>query len=183
MPTKFRQFDYGTINDVILHLRYTSLDGGNKLRGEVEKALQKFVNGTAELSRREGLFTLFDLRADFSNDWSKLIQAGTAAELPLNDLSGRMPYLARASAKPKATQVYLFWRFSGTTAPDAPKVQVSAGSTAMDMKPSAIVQQDKSVKIFTLDGADAEINNDWKIVFSKPPLRDHQIWLVVQYVV
>jgi Tc toxin complex TcA C-terminal TcB-binding domain/Neuraminidase-like domain/Salmonella virulence plasmid 28.1kDa A protein len=180
LPTQVKQFDYGTINDVVLHLRYTSLDGGNKLRGVVEKTLEKFVKGTVDLSRREGLFTIFDLRADFSNEWSKLVQSTAAAELPLSGLQGRMPYLARAGAKPKATQVYLFWRYTGTTVPVAPKLTVSASST-IDMKPSAIVPQNEKSKIFTVE-VDDEINNDWKLSYVKPPQREDQVWVVVKYV-
>jgi hypothetical protein len=29
MPARFPQFDYGSISDVMLHLRYTARDGGS----------------------------------------------------------------------------------------------------------------------------------------------------------
>lgn len=32
LPDKFKQFDYDTISDVIIRLRYTSVDGGDKLK-------------------------------------------------------------------------------------------------------------------------------------------------------
>ncbi|MCX9029027.1 MAG: hypothetical protein OIN86_12730 [Candidatus Methanoperedens sp.] len=38
LPADVRQFDYNTISDVILHLRYTARDGGEQLRkGASEK--------------------------------------------------------------------------------------------------------------------------------------------------
>jgi hypothetical protein len=32
LPDTFREFDYDSITDVVMHLRYTALDGGDKLR-------------------------------------------------------------------------------------------------------------------------------------------------------
>src|SRR5207344_2132517 len=39
LPTQFRQFDYETIADVILHLRYTARQGGEPLRAATEAEL------------------------------------------------------------------------------------------------------------------------------------------------
>ena len=36
LPARFRQFDYDTISDVILHVRYTARDGGSAFRAFVE---------------------------------------------------------------------------------------------------------------------------------------------------
>src|SRR5262249_10099530 len=39
MPDGLRQFDYNTITDVVIHLRYTARDGGSTLRTEVEEMM------------------------------------------------------------------------------------------------------------------------------------------------
>ena len=41
LPTAFRQFDYETISDVILHLRYTAREGGELLREQATATLQR----------------------------------------------------------------------------------------------------------------------------------------------
>ena len=38
LPASFRQFDYDTISDVILHMRYTARQGGAQLRDEGGRA-------------------------------------------------------------------------------------------------------------------------------------------------
>jgi hypothetical protein len=44
LPKEFRQFDYDTISDVILHLRYTAREGGEMLKTEAMDALNEEVN-------------------------------------------------------------------------------------------------------------------------------------------
>ena len=39
LPAGFKQFDYNTITDVIIHMRYTSVDGGDKLKTAAVVAL------------------------------------------------------------------------------------------------------------------------------------------------
>src|SRR5204863_8269721 len=40
LPTKVNQFDYKTISDVILHVKYTSREGGSSLRNLAESKLK-----------------------------------------------------------------------------------------------------------------------------------------------
>jgi hypothetical protein len=61
-----RTFDYGTITDVMLHIRYTARDGGGPLGGPATVAVTK------QLSRADGASgqaLLFCLRYDFPTEW------------------------------------------------------------------------------------------------------------------
>jgi hypothetical protein len=69
LPDTFREFDYDSITDVITHLRYTALDGGDKLRSVAAAWVKEYVKSVDDLSQDEGLFALFDLRHDFPNEW------------------------------------------------------------------------------------------------------------------
>ncbi|KAH8910494.1 hypothetical protein BR93DRAFT_988939, partial [Coniochaeta sp. PMI_546] len=46
LPDGFRQFDYSTISDVVLTIRYTSLDGGDKLRDIAAKTVSEWIKST-----------------------------------------------------------------------------------------------------------------------------------------
>jgi hypothetical protein len=61
-----RPFDYSTISDVILHLRYTSRAGGNVLGTQAATELKELI-ATASTS---GLTLLFSLRHDFPTEWA-----------------------------------------------------------------------------------------------------------------
>ena len=54
----FRQFKYETIPDIIIHMSYTSKDGGDKLKGLAIAATMEYMKSVEELSQREGLFRI-----------------------------------------------------------------------------------------------------------------------------
>ncbi len=54
LPDKFRQFDYDTISDVIIRLRYTSVDGGDKLKKPASDSVMEYIKSIVDLSRKRG---------------------------------------------------------------------------------------------------------------------------------
>jgi hypothetical protein len=112
LPETFRQFDYDTISDVVMHLRYTAVDGGDKLRKVAADSVQDYIKSVEQLSREEGLFAAFDLKHDFPSEWYKAMHplaGATERLLTLNDLYERLPIFTkgRPPAKIQATDVYL----------------------------------------------------------------------------
>ncbi len=91
LPSDFRQFDYRTIVDVVLRLRYTARDGGEPLKlaalGQLGNALKQM-----ELEEgKRGLYRLFSLRHDFPDDWYRFLNppagggaVGLSVRLPLD---------------------------------------------------------------------------------------------------
>lgn len=61
------QFDYGTISDVILHLRYTAREGGGLLR---KGALDNFKALMSE-TKLVGTTRLFSVRHEFPSEWAQ----------------------------------------------------------------------------------------------------------------
>ena len=61
------QFDYNTISDVILHIRYTAREGGGLLR----KQAVKNVATTIEEAQAAGSVRLFSVRHEFPTEWAK----------------------------------------------------------------------------------------------------------------
>jgi hypothetical protein len=60
MPKATNRIDFDSISDVIIHLRYTALDGGASLRQNVEKLIKKDAG-----------FRLISLRQQFSEEWQR----------------------------------------------------------------------------------------------------------------
>lgn len=67
LPGDFRQFDYDTISDVILHLRYTARQGGTELRNEAGRRLKELIRD----ADTAGLGLLFSLKHDFPSEWHR----------------------------------------------------------------------------------------------------------------
>lgn len=92
LPASFRQFDYNTISDVILHVRYTARQGG-KLLGD--KAAEELREKFSE-ANKAGFALLFSLQHDFPTEWAAFV-AGKAAN-PFNAKlrKDHFPYLVQS---------------------------------------------------------------------------------------
>ena len=67
LPQAFRQFDYDTITDAILHIRYTAREGGSGFRTAVEGTIAQGLNQLVTTASTAGLWQGFNLRQQFPN--------------------------------------------------------------------------------------------------------------------
>ena len=66
------QFDFDTISDAILHLRYTARDAGVEFRGATISGWQKGLADAMKLAEdRGGFYRLFSLRHEFPSEWNR----------------------------------------------------------------------------------------------------------------
>lgn len=70
---RIRQFDYSTISDVVMHVRYTAREGGAQLRNH---ANDRFVLSHAGA----GFVRLFSLRHEFATEWARFKAEGAATQ-------------------------------------------------------------------------------------------------------
>ncbi|MEX8518445.1 MAG: neuraminidase-like domain-containing protein [Leptothrix sp. (in: b-proteobacteria)] len=90
MPEKFRAFDYSTISDVVLHVKYTARDGGGLLRRAAQDAMIDTVNAIA--LRNSGLNRLFSLKQDFPSEWSRFAKAASTNDPRSQEFSISLRY-------------------------------------------------------------------------------------------
>lgn len=67
LAADFRQFDYDTISDVVLHLRYTARQGGTPQWDKAVEHMKELVGEANEA----GLALLFSLKHDFPTEWHR----------------------------------------------------------------------------------------------------------------
>lgn len=91
IPDDFRQFDYTSISDVVLTLRYTAREGGSPLRKQAVEGLKRKFGG-----ERTGLVRMFSLRNEFPAEWHQYNQAadGDTRTIKLIISKDRFPYVA-----------------------------------------------------------------------------------------
>ena len=92
LPGTVRQFNYSTIADVILHVKYTSRDGGSSLRGLAETSLKDRLNAVKQQLGQTGLHLALNLKQDLPNEWLLLKTNGTV-NLKLD--KSRLPNMAQ----------------------------------------------------------------------------------------
>ena len=96
LPKEFKPFDYDTISDVILHIRYTARHGGETLADEVTRSIMTKLNTLKAYGEEsEGLWQLIDLRHDFPNEWHQYKTNPNANEIKINIGMQMFPYLLR----------------------------------------------------------------------------------------
>ena len=91
---EFRTFDYSTISDVILHLRYTARDGGNQLSTAATTSATNLLRAT----NGQPLFRLFSLRHEFPLEWHRFVSSPASAVNTMTvDLAAtRFPYFVQS---------------------------------------------------------------------------------------
>ncbi len=190
LPAKFHQFDYDTITDVVLHLRYTARDGGAALRGPVLDELKAAVDKQLVGEGRRGLFRMFGARHELPDAWQRFLSpAGDADHELVLDLSkNRFPHLVR-DRDIKIDKVRLVLVLSDARVPGQPgksfaDVYAKATSLKITLTPPGTIDKngklivnDKSGELVSnpvfLDGApnlevDTDVNpdagaNEWRL--------------------
>lgn len=123
LPQTFRPFDYDTISDLVLHVRYTARNSGS-LSVPANTAINAAINvqdGPQHI--------LLDLRRDFAADWARMkASGGTTLSITLDDLW--FPALFKSKTKTLLSgklwrKENLNWVADNTTSVTAP-VQGSA---------------------------------------------------------
>jgi hypothetical protein len=92
-PAVAKQFDYNTISDVIIHIKYTAREGGMPLKQAASNILKEQMAAIKQSMGEEGLHTAINVRHDLPNEWHLLKQNGT---INLTIDKARLPYVAQA---------------------------------------------------------------------------------------
>jgi hypothetical protein len=86
------QFDFQTIADAILHLRYTARDGGDSLKTRAISSLDAAIQGPTG-GEPSGLNRLFSLRHEFPTEWQRFkASTDTPASFQCRITPDRFPY-------------------------------------------------------------------------------------------
>lgn len=92
LPSDFKQFDYNTISDVIIHIRYTAREGGG-LKAEAVSQIEEIVKD----ANASGLTRLFSLKHDFPTEWHRFVASKTNEDFKAIIKKDYFPYLAQSS--------------------------------------------------------------------------------------
>ncbi|MCC9074418.1 hypothetical protein LNQ49_22755 [Flavobacterium sp. F-65] len=107
---EIRQFDYATIADVIVHIRYTACEGGERLKLNATKTVFKQLENIKQQLNETGLHLALNMKHDLSNEWYLLKKSG-AVELNIDKV--RLPYLAQSINSVHIEQVMFLAKVKG----------------------------------------------------------------------
>lgn len=93
---EFPQFDFDTISDMLLHLRYTARDGGDRLKQAAVGNLEDGLNALETANNNIGLFRLFSVRHEFQTEWHQFKQSTAAnPSITIRFSQDRFPFFAQ----------------------------------------------------------------------------------------
>jgi len=98
LPAEYPQFDYSTISDVVLTIRYTARDGGDLMRNAATSAVEKLLTEPQAPATTSLRFpVLLSCRSDFPTEWARAITGmNTGASLNIPITRTVLPYWMEA---------------------------------------------------------------------------------------
>lgn len=112
-PREVRQFDYDTISDVVLHIKYTAREGGGGLRGLAESTLKEKLVEIKQQLNQTGLHVALNMKHDLPNEWHLL---KTNATVDLTIAKSRLPYFVQSLEDVEIEKVTLITRVKNNPA-------------------------------------------------------------------
>lgn len=158
LPAELRAFDYGTISDVIVHIRYTARAAGDPLASAATRELTAMLDTAGQSSQA----LIFTLRYDFPTQWSAFVTG--ASDFTATLTRQMFPYAVQ-SARRLTIDALTLYADSGTgtvasVTPGADLAALSAGLSSAAGQAIADLPEDPSV-------------------LTRDPAR--QVFLVLQY--
>ncbi|KJK66680.1 hypothetical protein P875_00128007 [Aspergillus parasiticus SU-1] len=168
LPTKHKQFDYRTISDVVMHLRYTSVDSSGRLKVAAETAVDSV----------EAPPLAINLKNDYPSEWYQALSAtaGSKSIMKLGGLRERMPFWTRNKKTVKASSVTLL------VYPAVPKATLKSTNTSSPQL-TLNVNKQASVGNYTALKADSgtfpALDQMWELSTERTALQ--RGWLLIEY--
>ena len=95
LPKDVHLFDYHSIADVIIHLKYTAREGGSILKKKAEQSLKDRLTQIKQQLSETGMHLAIDLKHDRPNEWH-LLKTNGNVNLVID--KSNFPYLAQTLA-------------------------------------------------------------------------------------
>lgn len=126
LPEEIRQFDYKTIADIILHVKYTAREGGSGLKSAANNALKEQLNNIKQSLNRQGLFNLLNIKHELTNEWQHL---KTVGRINLKLSKSRLPYMVQSIENIELESVILLAKMQNNT----PNPSIKINSNDIDL--------------------------------------------------
>ncbi|GFF59311.1 hypothetical protein IFM46972_11349 [Aspergillus udagawae] len=168
LPEKRKQFDYRTISDVVMHLRYTAVDSSGRLEETVEKKIDS-VKAPA---------LAINLKDDYPAEWHKVAsKQQSATKMVLAGLRNRLPFWIREKTviRPSSLKVLVHPGCqSATLMGQTPQTAVPLAESSGDA-----VGKHTALGPSTTTPLPPLSDEPWKLDFGSATLQ--RGWLLIEY--
>lgn len=165
---ELRQFDYSTISDVILHLKYTARESKGLFKDKATKHVKNFIKKTAEHADQP-FMRMFSMKQEFPTEWHKFFHPeseGTEQILKFTIGREKFPFFVQDS-KVNVNKIDVFAKFTQTdNQTDKHQIILSYSNHNGEVFTSPEPPSDKVIKLFPkknfggLYGVSINVNDD-----------------------
>jgi len=198
---KLRQFDYSSISDVILHLKYTARESGGLFEVQAEKYINTFITSGID---DQPLMRMFSMKQEFSTEWHKFlhpIPEGDEHVLSFTIGKERFPFFVQDSkiivgkievfakcneveGNPEVEDFYTIFSYTNLDAGlvVSPEITMSQNSTYGELYAATVNMNDAGLTLDELVSLKVKRNSapDFTSLSTNPDEVD-DIFLVVHY--
>jgi hypothetical protein len=167
LPAELPSFDYTTISDVILHIRYTARPAGDPLGTQATKELVQMLDTSGQSSQ----WLLFCLRYDFPTQWSAFVSGGAGADFDVTLSKQFFPYAVQSAKKLTIDSLTLY-----TGSPETPATVVPA--TPLVLPTMNTVLTNMSTALSTTGEYALTLPADPKVLVQNQSL---QVFMILEY--
>jgi hypothetical protein len=172
LPKTTNAFDFNSISDVVLHLKYTARDGGESLRTAAREDRKQVIHDAA----LSPLARLFSLKAEFPTDWYRFLhpdepQAGQEYlhKIAVDLTMERFPFLFRGEQlELNSTTLFLKLR-PGFTYDDGTRLSLMLNQSPVDLLKQGSPTGDLPSVTRPLNGASVPFPFEIEVVGSSLP--------------
>ena len=186
LPTNTNAFDFSTISDVVLHLKYTARDGGELLRSAAGNDRKQLISDAAS----SPLTRFFSLKTEFPTEWHRFLHPNDPSsgqeylhKIVVNLTMERFPFLFRGQQL-ALNNARLFLKLkSGFVYDDGAKLSLTLNQIPIDLLEQGSSAGDIPSGTRTLNGEAVPFSFDIQVAGNNLPSEtptDASWWEVVQ---
>ncbi len=165
----FRQFDYHTISDAIIHLKYTACEGGERLKYLAVNSLSKQLAIIEQELNETGLHVALNMKHDLPNEWH-LFNKNGSVELTID--KSRLPYMAQ----PLATKIENVMFIA--------KVKNNLDTFSVNGDPVNLSKINDEWNLWRGDNTDIKIDTSFNLSVAQAQSENlEELMLVVKYII
>lgn len=194
----FKQFDYDTISDVILHMNYMAREGGAALKagakGNIEDGLNEFANDL--VSNQQALQRVFSLKTHFPNALYELLQPTGTADQQTTSFEVKTPhfphFLSEKTITLKDNLAILIKKRNGETMAPSPVISISMNYGSTSLAAAALADASASYPLIhhQFDVSGGSPIDTWAITATGTSLSDtlnseeiEDVYLILNYTI
>lgn len=178
LPDKFRQFDYDSISDVILHMNYTAKEGGDTLKPVVAEHIETGLNELLKFyaASGQGFQTLFSFKVHFPNQLHQLLNPAPEEDnrQTVIDITPRhfSHYLSKANLQARGMTLFIKLKEGAALSPDMLRISLGQEDKPLPVSKSVTLSNEPYPYAAFTKGLDEGLFRKWTIRVSGEGLPD-----------